>query len=171
MNTIVFRKSWFKTLERYSPAMVVEFINALNDFSKSNPINIKNDRVMDLWEQVIPLLESDKEKLNNKLSANRENGKKGGRPKTTQYNPQQPNLTHNNPMGLLETQPNPKNPIDIDIDIDKDIDKDIDIDTNRTSREIFNKVEEQELFQCFVKDGYSVEDSIQLTKDALYILN
>jgi hypothetical protein len=133
------------------------------------------------------------DRINEKYQKNIENGKKGGRPKITEYNPQQPNLTHNNPMGLLETQPNPKqpnlngemslkttennpkttenNPKKTYKEKEKEKEKDNNITTNRTSKEIFKKVEEQELFECFVKDGYSVEDSIQLTKDALYILN
>jgi hypothetical protein len=135
------------------------------------------------------------DRINEKYEKNIENGKKGGPPKgnknankTTQYNPIQPNLTHNNPMGLLETQPNPKQPnLNGEMSLkttennpkttykekekEKEKEKDNNITTNRTSKEIFKKVEEQELFECFIKDGYSVEDSILLTKDALYILN
>jgi hypothetical protein len=176
MNTIVFRQSWFKTLKRYTPEMVVEFMNALDDFSKSNPINITNDRVMDLWEQVEPLLESDKEKYDNKVVANRENGKKGGRPKKTEHNPsitehnlKQPTETQ---VVLEKTQITHHNLKDIDIDIDKD--KDIDIDKDRDTdkdKEFFldekkkkqfyinNKVEVEYIRSQY---GYSLEEAIQV---------
>jgi hypothetical protein len=171
MNTIVFRQSWFKTLKRYTPEMVVEFMNALDDFSKSNPINITNDRVMDLWEQVEPLLESDKEKYDNKVVANRENGKKGGRPKKTEHNLKQPTETQ---VVLEKTQITHHNLKDIDIDIDKDKDKDIDIDKDTDTdkdKEFFldekkkkqfyinNKVEVEYIRSQY---GYSLEEAIQV---------
>jgi hypothetical protein len=66
------------------------------------------------------------ENYEKKKQANRTNGLKGGRPKT-QTNPQ-------NPMGYLETQPNPQNlkdkEKDKEKDIDKEKDKDIDKDIN-----------------------------------------
>ena len=69
------------------------------------------------------------ENYTKKVKANRENGSKGGRPskpKVTEDNP-------NNPMGFLETQPNPQNLKDKDKDKDKDIEKDKDIDNNTVS--------------------------------------
>ena len=52
---------------------------------------------------------------------NRENGKKGGRPKKNQ---EEPNETQNNPVGFSKTDSNPKNP-DSDSDSDSDIDNDL----------------------------------------------
>lgn len=53
---------------------------------------------------------------------NRENGKKGGRPKK---NPEEPTETQNNPVGFSKTEPNPENP---DSDSDNDSDNGIDND-------------------------------------------
>jgi len=106
MENIYFRKSWFKTLRRYEPEMVVEFMNGLEDFLLGNPVEIKNDRVLDLWEQVEPLLLNDKVKYQNVVERNKENGKKGGRPKTQPVKPE----TQKTHSVILETQENPKKP-------------------------------------------------------------
>jgi hypothetical protein len=135
------------------------------------------------------------DRINDKYQKNIENGKKGGPPKnnknaskTTEDNPKQPNLTEDNPKQPNLTEDNPKQPnlsnemllkttennpktTYKEKEKEKEKEKDTNISTNRTSREIFEKVEEQELFKSFLNDGFSVEESIQLTKDAIYILN
>ena len=64
-------------------------------------------------------LDRNRKKYESICKRNRENGQKGGRPKETQNNP-------NNPVGFLETQNNPNNPVGPDNDNDNDIDKDND---------------------------------------------
>ena len=64
--------------------MVVEFLNVLDCYANDEPITITNERIMDLWEQVLPLLESDKVKYSKKAGTSRTNGKLGGRPKKKQ---------------------------------------------------------------------------------------
>lgn len=129
-NNIVFRSSWFKTLKRYTPEMVVEFLNALESYSNNEPVEIHNDRVMDLWEQAEPLLDSDNQKYLKRVEINRQNGKKGGAPngntnasKTTENNPIQPKTTE----GLKKQ---PKQTIEKEIEIEREIDNDIDIETD-----------------------------------------
>ena len=67
------------------------------------------------------------------VKKNRENGLKGGRPKT-QQNPK-------NPVGYLETQKTQANPKNLDIDNDIDIDNgsDIDIDKDNTKENVKKK--------------------------------
>lgn len=93
MNNIILRPSWLKTLKRYTPDMVVEFLNVLDCYANDEPITITNERIMDLWEQVLPLLESDKVKYSKKAGTSRTNGKLGVVQKKTitQQNPQKPN--------------------------------------------------------------------------------
>ena len=79
------------------------------------------------------------ENYEKKVNANRENGKKGGRPskpKVTQTNPI-------NPMGILETQHNPQNlkEKEKEKEKDKDIDKDI---LTSTGNVFINKLSRQE---------------------------
>ena len=143
--------------------------------AKGEEMEIKNRMVKNSWLSKV----NDIDRMTQKYLKDIENGKKGGAPKGNKNaskqppnNPQttqeQPNL--NGEMLLKTTENNPNTTYKYKEKYKlKDIDTNI--TTNRTSGEIFNKVEEQELFECFIKDGYSVEDSIQLTKDALYILN
>ena len=75
------------------------------------------------------IFDKNEEQYQNVCKRNRENGSKGGRPKT-QENPK-------NPVGFLETQENPKN---LDNDNDNDNDNDILINNNNipTKEEILN---------------------------------
>lgn len=128
MDNIIFRKSWFKTLSRWNSEQKDQFITALGNILLDLPVNITDERVMDLWEQVLPLVESDMLRYSNKVKANQENGKLGGRPK-------KPNETQDNPIGYSENPKNPsgyfENPKNLkDKDKDKERDKDIDKDNN-----------------------------------------
>ena len=38
-NNIIFRASWFKTLDRWSPELVKEFIDALHNYYNNTEIN------------------------------------------------------------------------------------------------------------------------------------
>jgi hypothetical protein len=104
--------------------MVVEFLNVLDCYANDEPITITNERIMDLWEQVLPLLESDRDKYTHKASTSRTNGKLGGRPKKNN-NPTEPTETQQVLDKPKLTYHNLNNPIDIDIDNDIDIEKDI----------------------------------------------
>jgi len=138
-NNIVFRASWFKTLDRWSPELVKEFITVLDCYYHNRPIEITSDRVLDMWTNAQPLLDGDRERYTKRVEVNRENGKNGGAPKgnknaskSTENNQEQPKTTKR----LIKQ---PKQPIDKDIDkdidIDIDIDKDIEIE-NETEKDI-----------------------------------
>lgn len=123
MQNIIFRKSWLKTLNRWQPEQVLSFIKALDNFANDRPVEITDDRVMDLWDQVEPLLFNDLEKYISKVQTNKENGKKGGRPR-------KPNETQHNPTGLLENpnkangiKNNPNNPKEKEREMEMEIDK------------------------------------------------
>jgi hypothetical protein len=105
---------------------------ALNSWRKDEEVIIEDRYLKGIWKGILPSLEQIKSNYNNKVNANRENGKKGGRPKT-QTNPQKP-------MGYLETHDNPNNLKDKDKDKDKDkeidIDKEIDKDKEKNKKKI-----------------------------------
>lgn len=136
-NNIIFRASWFKTLNRWQPEMVVEFITALENYYNENPVEITNDRVLDLWEQAQPLLDADRVVYKKRKDAARANGSLGGAPKgntnakkTTENNPQVDKTTENN-------QKQAKQPIEIENEIENEIEIEIEIETD------IEKVKEQ----------------------------
>jgi hypothetical protein len=124
MENIIFRRSWFKTLKRWKPEQVSEFINACYAILEDQPVEIQDEGVMTLWDQAEPLLKSDKEKYIDRVKANQENGKLGGRPKKTETNPR-------NPIGFLETQPNPQNLKEKEKEKEKDKEKEKEIDKEK----------------------------------------
>jgi hypothetical protein len=160
MENIIFRKSWFRTLSRWEPARVAQFIKLLEDYINDRPIEITDGRILDLWDQVEPLLYSDREKYYNKVQTNRENGKKGGRPK----NPQEPTETQRDIVGYEE---NPKNPKEKDKDKDKDNEIEKDNDIVITSGKEVLAENQKNLFQLlcdlFINQGVSLEEAKENT--------
>ena len=122
-------------------------LDAILRWRLSEPINFVDPMLSGLWLFVEPMLNDTAENYNKKKEVNQENGKKGGRPKKTQPNPQ-------NPLGSLETHPNPKNLINRNINKNKNIDKNIDknklvllstnISTNTNSGDFSKEINEQE---------------------------
>ena len=88
-------------------------------FSYVNEIDIKSDIITDLvFEPIKQHLIRNRVKYDNIVKRNKENGKKGGRPKK---NPK-------NPLGTLVTQTNPSKPKKADSDSDSDSVSDSDSD-------------------------------------------
>lgn len=148
-NNIIFRASWFKTLDRWSPELVKEFIDTLHNYYNNNEINIKNERVLDMWINAEPLLDGDRERYNKRVETNRENGKNGGAPKgnknaskSTENNQEQPKTTENNqeqPKTTEGLKKQPKQPIEKEKEKEKEkeSEKEKDIDNeNETEKEI-----------------------------------
>lgn len=117
-KTFVMYKSWRDLFQNLPKEMAGELIQAVFSYQDGEEINIDNPALSAIFGMISNKMDEDGEKYQKKVEANRENGKKGGRPKN-----------HNNPVGFSETQPNPKKP-DTDNDTDNDIDNDsvIDID-------------------------------------------
>lgn len=123
MKNILFRNSWLKTLKRWEPRQVYEFIVALESFISDNQYEIQDGRVLDLWEQALPLLESDKSSYNNVVERNRKNSKNAGAPKGNKNASKQSKTIQDNPnqtSGLLNQSKTIQNNL-------KDKDKDNDI--------------------------------------------
>jgi hypothetical protein len=162
MDNILFRKSWFKTLKRWEPQKVYDFICILERFSQGEEINISDDRMLDFWDQVEPLLISDKNRYETRVETNRENGKLGGRPKKdsnkTQENPMVILETQENQMVISETQPNPKNPKEKDKDKDKEKEKD-------NNKEISNVLDKESSRENLFKHIPGFVDSMNIKPD------
>ena len=164
MENIIFRKSWFRTLRRFKPEQTQQFLMGLFGFLEGNPIEITDDRVLDLWDQVEPLLLRDRENYGRRVVASRENGKKGGRPK----NPQEPTETQ---QVILGYEKNLQNLKEKEKEKEKEKDKENEIDNNISSNKevlvenektIFNLV-----YHSFIKGGFSPEEAKTNTIDAI----
>jgi len=188
-NNIIFRASWFKTLKRYTPEMVVEFLNALESYSNNEPVEIHNDRVIDLWEQAEPLLDSDNQKYLKRVETNRQNGKKGGAPKgntnASKNNQTQPNSTENNPIQSKTTEglkKQPKQTIEKEIENEREIEIDNEIDneiekvfiTDNTGQNFKKSITKQDYFELvrdLIKLGISQDEATELIKCDYEIVN
>jgi len=170
MENIIFRKSWFRTLRRFKPEQTQQFLMGLYGFLEGNPVEITDDRVLDLWEQVEPLLLRDKDNYGRRVVASRENGKKGGRPKNLQEptETQQDNLGYEKNLQNLKEKEKEK---EKDKEKDKDNEKDI-ISSGKISsgKEVLGKNENtifNLVYHSFLKDGCSPEDAKINATDAI----
>jgi len=161
-NNVIFRPSWFNTLERWSPEMIKELMSILHAYSNNEDVVITNERILDFWDNAKPLLDSDRQKYTKKVEVARVNGKSGGAPignkNALKNNQEQPITTENNQEQPTWLNNNRKQAIDIDIDNDNDIDKDIETDETTLQLKSYSFVEEKvsdddvELFTCMFVD-------------------
>ena len=111
-HTIIYQ-SHFELMDNLSDEQAGILIKSIGLFQKGIEPKITDPLVMGIFLAIKRDFIVQAENYERKVKANRENGVKGGRPKLTQTNP-------NNPMGFSETQPNPQNLKDKDKDKDKD---------------------------------------------------
>lgn len=99
-----------------------KLIKAIFQYEETGEIPKLASTTQMAFTAIKPTLDRNKEKYEKVVERNKQNGKKGGRPKT-QSNP-------NNPVVFFETQDNPEKPkkADNDNDSDNDIDNDSDND-------------------------------------------
>ena len=107
--------SHFEAFKKLNDTQVAQLIRKMGDetYELTDPLCVG------MWMFMGRDFDIQAENYEKKAQANRENGKKGGRPPKptqTQHNPE-------NPVGFSETQPNPKNLKDRDKDRDRDIEK------------------------------------------------
>jgi hypothetical protein len=122
-KNIIIYQSHFELMEGLTDEQAGILIKAIGLFGLGKEPNITDKLVLGIFTAIKRDFVIQSENYEKKVKANQENGKKGGRPS-------KPNLTEDNPqnpMGLLETQPNPQNLKDKDKDKDKekDIEKEI----------------------------------------------
>jgi hypothetical protein len=122
-NLIILGSVW-DMLPKLNDKQVACLFRGLADWRLGNDPVFKDPLVQGIWLGLEPNLNQSVKKYKQQVEKNRENGAKGGRPKKTEPNP-------NNPSGFLETQLNPQKHKDKDKDRDKDMDKDMDKDKNK----------------------------------------
>ena len=110
-NTLIY-PSHYEMMEELTDTQAGLLIKTIGRYQKGEDISISDDLVRGMWLAMKHDFDVQKEKYESVVQRNRENGKKGGRPK----NPK-------NPSGLLKTQTNPNNLKDKDKDKEKYKDK------------------------------------------------
>lgn len=120
-KTFVMYKSWKDLFVNLPKDMAGELIQAVFCYQDGEKVNIENPALSAIFTMIQGKMSEDEEKYQNKVKANQENGKLGGRPKTQSVNSINEETKNNpkNPVGFSETEVNPKNP---DTDTDTDID-------------------------------------------------
>ena len=107
METFKFHLSWFEVLKEYPDKVRLEVYEAVISHFLGIYKGVSTPESKALLLFILNDIKADEERLETLAKRNRENGKKGGRPK----NPTKPKK----PTGLLkETQNNPKNPLGFD---------------------------------------------------------
>jgi hypothetical protein len=119
-NLVILGSVW-DMLPKLNDKQVASLFRAIADWRLGNDPVFKDSMLKGVWLGLEPNLNQSVKKYEQQIERNRENGAKGGRPKKTQDNP-------NNPSGFLETQPNPQKHKDKDKDKDKDMNKDMNKD-------------------------------------------
>ena len=111
INTLIY-PSHYQLMEELTDEQAGLLIKTIGRYQRGEDISIEDVLVKGIWMGIKSDFDVQKQNYEKKVKANRENGKKGGRPR----NPK-------NPSGLLKTQPNPQNLKDKDKDKDKEKDK------------------------------------------------
>ena len=99
---IIFMNDFEKT-KRLSDSEFRQWITACTVYAETGEILDLPDMAALCFDFVKARIDQNVDSYKNRCQANRENGKKGGRPPKTQ-------TTRQNPMGFSETQHNPQNP-------------------------------------------------------------
>lgn len=123
-----------------------ELFNALNDtqagklikaifqYEETGEIPNLNSNTNIAFISIRTALDNNKEKYEKVVKRNRENGKKGGRPKTQNI--------PNNPVGILETQGKTQKPKKADNDIDNESDNESDNDVDDILKDLVKYYED-----------------------------
>jgi hypothetical protein len=119
-NLLIYESIW-DMIPKLSDNQIACLFRGIADWRLGNTPVFDDPLVQGIWFGIEPNLNSLEESYNKKVTANKENGKLGGRPKKTEHNP-------NNPSGFLETQHNPNNLKEKEKDKEKEKEKDKDID-------------------------------------------
>ena len=121
-DNYIMHSSYNDHFKLLTDAELGRLIRDVNNYVQNNvlPQYSSEERVINMaFSFMRTTIDIEKEKYIKKCEKNRENGKRGGRPK----NPEKPNGLENNPE-----KPNARNNNPIDIEMDMDMDMDIDID-------------------------------------------
>ncbi len=132
-NVIILGSVW-DMIPKLTNEQIADLFRGIADWRLGNDPQFHDPMIQGLWLGLEPNFNQSIKKYEQRVEKNRQNGIKGGRPKKTEDNPNNPNgflENPNNPNGFLETHDNPEKHKDKDKDRDKDRDKDMDKDMDR----------------------------------------
>jgi hypothetical protein len=174
MKNLMILGSWFEVLPRLTDEQAGKLFKGFGKWLNNEEVIFDDAILQGFWFGIEGNLSNMEKKYESKVQANKENGKKGGRPKT-QDNP-------NNPSGFLETQitqPNPKNLKEKEIEKEKEKEKDKynEIETIVLVEEDNFIIELKLLYSQFTNNGELTDDDRilyyelfkQLKKDGYYV--
>lgn len=155
MKNLIILGSWFEVLPRLTDEQAGKLFKGFGKWLNNQEVIFDDPILQGFWFGIEGNLSNMNKKYEDKVQANRENGKKGGRPKT-QDNP-------NNPSGFLETQitqPNPNNLKEKDKDKEKEKEKDKykEIETKVSVEEDDFILELKKLYNEFSSNGELNDD-------------
>ena len=176
-NIIIFH-SWFEDFEKYklSDEQVGKLIRAIGRWKNGDELTCDDDFIRGILVGYSKNLNDMVDNYNNKVEKNRENGRKGGRPRKTQNNPLgylETQKTHSVLEKPKETQHNPKNLKEKDKEKEKEKDKDIStgIEHLDTGRNIFVEVDcfwnKKDYLSAWKQGKRTKLDGIEITNENL----
>jgi len=107
LKNIIIYDSWFDIFDRLTEEQVGKFMMSISRWRQGKPLTCEDPLVLGILWNAEKQLEDMRTNYIKKVESNRENGKKGGRPK--KVNPTITEVNPKNPMGYSKTQPNPQN--------------------------------------------------------------
>jgi hypothetical protein len=106
-NSFLVYHDWLAHCEYLEPEEFVELWKGLFAWHRGEEVHFSNRVLRAAWVGILPAIQINAEKYEERCQRNQENGKKGGRPPKDSYNNDNPE----NPVGYFETDSNQKNPI------------------------------------------------------------
>ena len=111
-KSFLFYQSWKTQIDILDDSELRKFINNLLSYHDGGEVVLESKEDKLLWNGVLPALEVNNLKYQKTIERNRENGKKGGRPKKVAAESEKPNGFIENPNetdGFIEKPKKPDN--------------------------------------------------------------
>jgi len=172
--SFMFYTSWSSQLEVLSDKELRRFIENLISFHRGTGVNLKSKPDKLVWNGVLPVLILNDKKYQETVERNRENGKKGGRPKKEAAETEKPNGFIENLYKTDGFKEKPKKPDNSKGEIDNskgEIDNSIRTTGNRelnteNCKDVIVETEEVNEYQQQVFDNWK-NSSIKKLKDII----
>ena len=172
--SFMFYTSWSSQLEVLSDKELRRFIENLISFHRGTGVNLKSKPDKLVWNGVLPALILNDKKYQETVERNRENGKKGGRPKKEAAETEKPNGFIENLYKTDGFKEKPKKPDNSKVEIDNskgEIDNSIKTTGNRelnteNCKDVIVETEEVNEYQQQVFDNWK-NSRIKKLKDII----
>ncbi|WP_088323556.1 DUF6291 domain-containing protein [Polaribacter tangerinus] len=111
-KSFLFYHSWKSSIDLIDDSTLRKFVNNLISYHEGAELVLESVEDNLLWNGVLPALELNNLKYNERIEKNRENGKKGGRPRKINAKKEEPNGLFDKPKkpnGLFDKPKKPDN--------------------------------------------------------------